>query len=614
MKRGKRLLILLVIVAVFGVGAYLLNLNAKQQEAAKTASTEAAKTTLINATEDQAEKLSFTHEGQAIDLAKENGAWVYEPRESFALNTSKVTELFTGLKDVESVRTVENASTDSSEYGLKEPAVAITVTNTDGTTQKISIGDKNSVTGNYYVAVDGKPGVYTISEDLYNTFNVGLMDLLTPESYPTIEADSVTGLEWSNGNETTLLTHKPDGDPGAYSSNFKWFENGADGKTLTPVNADAVDTFLKAATGITYDSTVSDNKDDLATYGLDQPSLSVTLHYTENVPQSKAADALAEEAASATATPEATVSATPAATTSPAVTSAAESTATPTSTLTATPSATVTATVTAAPTATTIAAATTVPAETIAPTATATSAISGGLDNAMAEDASAVPTETPTAAPTATPEPTIAIQRSITLWFGKADENGKVYMTHSKTDRVFLVSADTLTALQKLTASDLRNNIPANIARADLTGMVATANGVTKTVSASNQTSTSKDGDVTTTVVYQIDGKELKSTLFSMFINDLNEIKAEGYTDKPVADGASPLLTAKLTQNRTGFETVDVAFYTYDENFDQALVNGDTTMLVNKRDVEQLITYFDGLVATEATPTPEVTATPTPAQ
>ena len=74
----------------------------------------------------------------------------------------------------------------------------------------------------------------------------------------------------------------------------------------------------------------------------------------------------------------------------------------------------------------------------------------------MAEDASAVPTETPTAAPTATPEPTIAIQRSITLWFGKADENGKVYMTHSKTYRIFLVSADTLATLQKLTASDLQ--------------------------------------------------------------------------------------------------------------------------------------------------------------
>ena len=612
MKRGKRLLILLAIVAAFGVGAYLLNLNTQQQEAAKTATTEEEKTTLLNAAEDDATKLSFTHEGQSIDLAKENGAWVYEPRKSFELNTSKVDELFTGLKDVESVRTVENASTDTSEYGLEEPAVAITVTNTDGTTQKISIGDKNSVTGNYYAAVDGKDGVYTISADLYNTFDIGLMDLLTEESYPTIDADSVTGLEWNNGQETATLTHKSDGDPSVYSSNSKWFENSADGASITPVNADTVDTFLTAATGITYDSTAADTKEDLATYGLDQPTLSVTLHYTEEVPQSQAADALAEEEASATETPEAAVSASPAATDTPAVTNATESTAAPTATLTAASTAAITAT--SVPTATVAITATPAPTATATTAPTATSAISGSLGNAIAEDASAVPTETPTAMPTATPEPTIEIQRSITLWFGKTNDDGMVYMTHSKTNRIFLVSADTLTALQKLTATDLRNNIPANIARTDLTGMVAMVNGVTKTVTVSNQTSTAENGDVTTTVVYQIDGKELKSSLFSLFINNLNEIKAENYTDKPVADGATPLITAKLTQNRTGFETVDVAFYAYDENFDQAQVNGDETMLVNKRDVEQLITYFDGLVATEATATPEVTETPTPVQ
>ena len=61
MKRGKRLLILLAIVAAFGVGAYLLNLNTQQQEAAKTATTEEEKTTLLNAAEDDATKLSFTH-------------------------------------------------------------------------------------------------------------------------------------------------------------------------------------------------------------------------------------------------------------------------------------------------------------------------------------------------------------------------------------------------------------------------------------------------------------------------------------------------------------------------------------------------------------------------
>ncbi len=232
----------------------------------------------------------------------------------------------------------------------------------------------------------------------------------------------------------------------------------------------------------------------------------------------------------------------------------------------------------------------------------------------MAEDASAVPTasDTPTATPTATPEPTVSVQRTITLWFGSTNADGKIYMTHSKTNRVFLVTADTLTALQKLTASDLRNNIAANLTRADLTGMVVTMDGVTKTITASTKTSTSSSGDLTSTIVYQIDGKELKSTLVSLFVNDLNEIKAEAYTDKPAAQDATPQMIGKFTQNRTGFETINVAFYAYDENFDQAVVNGDSTMLVNKRDMETLKTYFDQMVPTEATPTPEVTNTPAP--
>jgi len=77
-------------------------------------------------------------------------------------------------------------------------------------------------------------------------------------------------------------------------------------------------------------------------------------------------------------------------------------------------------------------------------------------------------------------------------------------------------------------------------------------------------------------------------------------------------DGAQPLLTATFSQNRAGFESIPVAFYAYDESFDQVVVNGDATMLVNKRDVSNLQTYFDQMVGTEAIATPEIAATTAP--
>ena len=76
------------------------------------------------------------------------------------------------------------------------------------------------------------------------------------------------------------------------------------------------------------------------------------------------------------------------------------------------------------------------------------------------------------------------------------------------------------------------------------------------------------------------------------------------------ATDAQPAFQAVFTQNRPGFETLRVAFYPYDASFMQAAVGTDTTMLVNKRDVANLQTYLDGLVAAEPTATPAASAAP----
>lgn len=588
MKKGKRLLVLVAVAAVFSVGAYLLNLNAKQQEAAKEAAKEEAKTVLMTAPADTLAQLSYTRDGETVALTRQDDAWVYAPRETFALDTDKVTTMAGDLQSVESVRTVADTADAMADYGLQAPALVITATDTQGAAQTISLGDKNATTGNYYATVAGKPGIYTVSADLYNAFDVSLMQLLKEEAYPTVGEANITGMDWSDGSETHSLTHREEGDANAYTAAYTWFDQ-QKGGALTPVNDTAVQDFLSAATDITYQSTVTDQKDTLAAYGLDAPQLTVTLHYTEQVKQSEAEAAIAAEKAAAQPT------ATPAATATPTVTAPATPTASPTAT--AAPTATPTA-ATATPTAT--AAATETP--------TPTAALSGRAGAALAEDASAVPGATDaTAEPTATPEPTVAVERTLTLWFGKADADGNVYMTHNKTQRVFLVSADTLTALRKLTAADLKLDKPLALSLNEVTGMTATMGDVTKTIEAATTTATGTDGTTTPQTTYRLDGQEMKTTQFTLFVNNLKALKAESYTDTPVADGVQPILFATFTQSRPGFETVTAAYYPYDENFDQAVVNGDATMLVNKRDVEKLQTYFDAMVA--ATPTATPTAT-----
>ena len=648
MKKGKRLLILLMAVAVFGVGAYWLNATTKQQEAAKEAAKETEKTVLMTADTDQAATLTYTRGDETIDLKKKDGAWVYTPREAFALDETKVTDMLTQLTNVEAVRTVADTAESAADYGLDKPYVTVTLTDGSGTAQTLSLGNKNSVTGDYYAAVGGKTGVYTVSADVYNAFDHTLTQLLTEEKFPTVSADAVTDLSVKGGAEEINLKHSENGDASAYSSAFQWFAVKPDA-TLRPVNGDAVETYLNAATAVAYTDTATDTHDDLAAYGLDHPRLSITLGYQEEVPQSQAAAAMAEEAAAKTsadaliaatatqtplptetvtadtsatatanATPAATAAATATATATPTATATAKPTATatatatakPTATATAKPTATATVTATAKPTAT--ATATAKPTATQSPTPTAAKSGSAGMALAETGDAvpSGAPTDTPTAEPTATPEPTVAIARSITLWFGNADEAGNVYMTHSKTQRVFKVSAETYATLAGLTGDALKLSKPVNLALEDITGMTAEMGGVTKTIVASAETETAASGEQTVKTVYRMDGQELKTSAFSLFINNLKAIKAEAYTDQPVAQGATPTFTATFTQSRPGFETITVAFYPYDGSFEQALVNGDATMLVNKRDVSHMQTYFDELAAVAPTATPDATQAP----
>ena len=126
MKKGKRLLALLLAAVVFGAGAYLLNLNTKQQEAAKTAAKEAENTVLLTLDANKATALSYTRKGESIDLAKHSGVWAYSPRSAFALDAAKVTAMLDSLKHVEAVRGVTDKSDSLADYGLAQPALRIT--------------------------------------------------------------------------------------------------------------------------------------------------------------------------------------------------------------------------------------------------------------------------------------------------------------------------------------------------------------------------------------------------------------------------------------------------------------------------------------------------------
>lgn len=174
-----------------------------------------------------------------------------------------------------------NASFDGEgaigQYGLDEPACSILLS-TDQEEYEILLGDYSAMDSQRYVSI-GDGNVYLVLEDPLDTFAVTISDLLDRDDIPVF--DTVSQITFS-GTETYEITYEEEGGP-SYREEDVYFTQ-LDGETL-PLDPDKISSylqdirFLDTTDYVTYNAT----EDDLASCGLDNPELTITVDYaTEN--------------------------------------------------------------------------------------------------------------------------------------------------------------------------------------------------------------------------------------------------------------------------------------------------------------------------------------------
>ena len=92
---------------------------------------------------------------------------------------------------------------DLAQYGLENPSGIITLNTADGTTT-LQLGDKNAVTGQYYLKVAESDKIYLVSRDLSGTFSKTPQELLKEEETEETESvDATEGVEAAAGVDAT---------------------------------------------------------------------------------------------------------------------------------------------------------------------------------------------------------------------------------------------------------------------------------------------------------------------------------------------------------------------------------------------------------------------------
>ncbi|SKB47845.1 protein of unknown function [Lachnospiraceae bacterium] len=153
-KQQIRNMIILLVVLVVLVGGYFgMKSFREADDAAMEASTEAdIESVNIGALSGNGIcKLSWKYEGKDVSIEKKDGVWYYG---SVSLNSVTMSSKTSDLELMTAKRTLTGDEVDLSAFGLDDPANVITAADADGKTQKIVVGAKNDVTGDYYVYLD----------------------------------------------------------------------------------------------------------------------------------------------------------------------------------------------------------------------------------------------------------------------------------------------------------------------------------------------------------------------------------------------------------------------------------------------------------------------------
>ena len=260
MGRGRSTLLFLVIA--LGLGGYLYFIDSK-----RPAQDANAKKKVFSYEADKITQLEVKSHTETTVLRKDKaGAWsLVQPAPADA-DRNSVSDVVTGLANLEEDRVVDENSSDLKAYGLAEPRIDVTF-HVEGEKEpkRVLFGDKNPTGMGIYAKLPANNRVFLVSNTLDTTLNKSSFDFRDKTALK-VDQDKVTSIELASAAQTIRLEKTGD----------QW-------KLVKPVEAPADYIGVNGLIGQLQSAQMTALKDrpedlkDLKQYGLDKPEVVATL-------------------------------------------------------------------------------------------------------------------------------------------------------------------------------------------------------------------------------------------------------------------------------------------------------------------------------------------------
>ena len=267
MSRSKKLYILLGVFAVACVATLAVTQIAERKEQIKNSGEP-----ILELSSDSVQTLSWEHKGETLAFHRDE-TWLYDEDEKFPVSEDKINELLEQFQPLSAAFVIEEVE-DFGQYGLDKPVCTIHLT-TEEQSYEIKLGDFSKMDSQRYVSI-GDGNVYLVQNDPLDQFDAVLSDMIAHDEMP--DFDQVTSIQFS-GAKDYAVSYEEDSS-NTYCAEDVYFTQR--GEKSLPLDTDRVDSYLRKISNLNPTNYVTYNVTDeeLATYGLDTPELTVTVEYT----------------------------------------------------------------------------------------------------------------------------------------------------------------------------------------------------------------------------------------------------------------------------------------------------------------------------------------------
>lgn len=269
MKRSKRLIVLAAILAVTCTATFAVTKYETKQEKIKNSDE-----IILEIAADTVTSLSWEYDGDGLAFHRDDDSgWLYDEDEAFPVSEEKISDILSHFEAFGVSFVIENVE-DYGQYGLDDPECTIHLT-CDDAEYDIKLGAFSQMDEQRYIDI-GDGNAYLVSEDPMDYLESELSAMILHDETPDFE--NVAGIEFS-GKENYRITYA-ENSSATYNEDDVYFTE--KGGTTVPLDTEHVTEYLDTISSLSLSDYVTYNatEEELESYGMDEPELSITVNYT----------------------------------------------------------------------------------------------------------------------------------------------------------------------------------------------------------------------------------------------------------------------------------------------------------------------------------------------